>query len=129
MYLLLNEFYYINFTYYKNVKLYLIENQILQFVSVKYTYLIFIYMQYDHHQNTTERALASEVSVANNLLKCKVLIGDKAGQIVFLNRITLYSDKEYPFTFKRSQFQVLLNISDFCRLQIIENKFCHIEKY
>ena len=39
--------------------------QILQFVSVKYTYLIFIYMQYDHHQNTTGRALASEVSVAS----------------------------------------------------------------
>ena len=56
------------------------------------------------------------LDIANNLLKCKVLIGDKAGQIVLLNRITLYSDKEYPFTFKRRQFQVLLNISDFCRL-------------
>ena len=65
MYLLLNEFYNINFTSFKNVKLYLIENSNPQFVSVKYTYLIFIYMQYDNHQNTTEQALASEVSIAS----------------------------------------------------------------
>ena len=48
------------------------------------------------------------LDLANNLLKCKVLTGDKAGQIVFLNRITLYSDKEYPFTFKRRQFPIKL---------------------
>ena len=36
-----------------------------------------------------------------NLLKCKILTGDKEGEIVFLNRITLYSDNEYHFTFKR----------------------------
>ena len=67
MYLLLNEFYNINFTYYKNVKLYLIENSNPTVCICKYTYLIFIYMQYDHHQNSTERALASEVSVASDI--------------------------------------------------------------
>ena len=33
------------------------------------------------------------------------------GEIVFLNRITLYSDNEYPFTFKRrlnSKFPIKL---------------------
>ena len=28
----------------------------------------------------------------NNLLKCEILVGDKEGHVVFLNRITLYSD-------------------------------------
>ena len=32
---------------------------------MKCTYLTFIYVQYDHHQNTMERALASEVSVTS----------------------------------------------------------------
>ena len=32
---------------------------------MKCTYLKFIYEQYDHHQNTTERAMVSEVSVAS----------------------------------------------------------------
>ena len=31
-------------------------------------------MQYDHHQNTTERALASEVSVASYKLRVIILI-------------------------------------------------------
>ena len=44
----------------------------------------------------------------NNLLKCKILAGDKKGQVVFLIRITLYSDKQYPFTFKRRQFSIRL---------------------
>ena len=66
MYLLLNEFYNINFTYYKNVKLYLIENSNPTVCICKiYLFNIRIYMQYDHHQNTTERALASEVSFAS----------------------------------------------------------------
>ena len=29
-------------------------------------------------------------------------------EIVFLNRKTLYSDNEYPFTFKRRQFPIKL---------------------
>ena len=68
------------------------------------------------HEGLCNGTRLRTLDLAYNLLKCKVLIGDKAGQIVFLNRITLYSDKEYPFMFKRRQFQVLLNISDFCRL-------------
>ena len=44
----------------------------------------------------------------NNLLKCKILEEDKEGQVVFLNRITLYSDNEYPFTFKRRQLPIRL---------------------
>ena len=46
--------------------------------------------------------------MTNNLLKCKILTGDKEGEIVFWNRITLYSDIEYPFTFKRRQFPIRL---------------------
>ena len=48
------------------------------------------------------------LDLTNNLLKCKILTGDKEGDIVFLNRITLYSDNEYPFTFKRRQFPIRL---------------------
>ena len=44
----------------------------------------------------------------NNLLKCKISVGDKEGQVVFLNRITLFSDKQYPFTFKTRQFSIRL---------------------
>ena len=50
------------------------------------------------------RLLVSELG--NNLLKCKILNGDKTDDIVFLNRITLYCEDEYPFTFKRRQFPV-----------------------
>ena len=46
------------------------------------------------------------IDFSNHLLKCKILTGDKAGVIVFLNRITLYSKNEYPFTFRRRQFPV-----------------------
>ena len=28
------------------------------------------------------------------------------GDIVFINRITLYSENDYPFTFKRRQFPI-----------------------
>ena len=41
-------------------------------------------------------------------MKCKILAGDTEGQVVFLNRITLYSDNEYPFNFKRRQFPIRL---------------------
>ena len=47
----------------------------------------------------------------NNLWKCKILAGDKKGQVVFLNRITLYSDNECPFTFKRRQFPIRLSFT------------------
>jgi len=42
----------------------------------------------------------------NNLLRCEILTGNKIGEIVFLNRITLYCENVYPFTFKRRQFPV-----------------------
>ena len=29
---------------------------------------------------------------SNNLLKCEILTGDNAGEIIFLNRITLYCE-------------------------------------
>ena len=44
----------------------------------------------------------------NHLLKCKILTGDKMGQIVFINRITLYSGDQYPFEFGRTQFPIRL---------------------
>lgn len=48
------------------------------------------------------------VDFSNHLLKCQILTGDKSNDIVFLNRITLYSSNEYPFTFKRRQFPIKL---------------------
>jgi len=45
------------------------------------------------------------IELGNHLLKCKIL-GDKIGDIVFLNRITLYCENVYPFTFKRRQFPI-----------------------
>jgi hypothetical protein len=44
----------------------------------------------------------------NNLLRCEILTGYKIGEIVFLNRITLYCANIYPFTFKRRQFPIKL---------------------
>ena len=53
--------------------------------------------------------LALEVlEFGNHLLKCKILTGDKMGQIVFINRITLYSGDQYPFEFGRTQFSIRL---------------------
>ncbi|XP_043481359.1 ATP-dependent DNA helicase pfh1-like [Leptopilina heterotoma] len=40
------------------------------------------------------------LELANNLLRCKILTGDKAGNIVFIHRIDLYYGNLYPFTFK-----------------------------
>ncbi|XP_029676945.1 uncharacterized protein LOC115243832 [Formica exsecta] len=44
----------------------------------------------------------------SNLLQCEILTGNKIGEIVFLNLITLYCENVYPFTFKRRQFPVKL---------------------
>ncbi|KYN07868.1 ATP-dependent DNA helicase PIF1, partial [Cyphomyrmex costatus] len=46
--------------------------------------------------------------LADHLLKCKILTGDKKGDIVFLNRITLYCENVYPFNFSRRQFPIKL---------------------
>lgn len=46
------------------------------------------------------------LDLSNNLLKCRILTGDKMNNIVFIHRITLYCEDIYPFTFKRRQFPV-----------------------
>ena len=46
------------------------------------------------------------LELGNMVLRCEILSGDKTGGIVFLHRITLYCQNEYPFTFKRRQFPV-----------------------
>ena len=46
------------------------------------------------------------LELGNMVLRCEILSGDKTGGIVFLHRITLYCENEYPFTFKRRQFPV-----------------------
>ncbi|XP_057339426.1 ATP-dependent DNA helicase pif1-like [Microplitis mediator] len=43
---------------------------------------------------------------STNVLQCNILTGDKAREIVFINRVTLYCDNVYPFTFKRRQFPI-----------------------
>lgn len=43
-----------------------------------------------------------------HLLKCIILTGDRAKEIIFQNRITLYCENDYPFTFKRCQFLIRL---------------------
>ena len=48
------------------------------------------------------------LNTTDNALRCEILTGDKAKEIVFLSRITLYSENDYPFTFKRRQFPVKL---------------------
>jgi len=46
------------------------------------------------------------IELANHLLKCMILIDDKID--IFLNRITLYCENVYPFTFTRRQFPIKL---------------------
>lgn len=48
------------------------------------------------------------LEAGTNLLRCEILTGDKAGDIVFLNRITLTCDNIYPFSFTRRQFPIKL---------------------
>ena len=48
------------------------------------------------------------IKMSHNVLCCEILTGDKAGEIVFINRITLYSENEYSFKFRRRQFPVKL---------------------
>ncbi|EZA46987.1 ATP-dependent DNA helicase PIF1, partial [Ooceraea biroi] len=58
------------------------------------------------------------IELADHLLKCEILTGDKIGDIIFLNRdiiflnrITLYCKNVYPFTFKRRQFPIKLTFA------------------
>lgn len=48
------------------------------------------------------------LELGNNILRCKILAGDKLGEIVFIHRVTLYCKNDYPFTFKRRQFPLKL---------------------
>lgn len=48
------------------------------------------------------------IECANNLLRCRILTGDKAENIVFIHRIILYSEDVYPFIFRRRQFPIKL---------------------
>lgn len=50
------------------------------------------------------RLLVLDLNV--NSSKCEIFTGDKAGNIVFLHRITLHYDNDYPFTLKRRQFPI-----------------------
>ncbi|XP_044591987.1 ATP-dependent DNA helicase pif1-like [Cotesia glomerata] len=43
-----------------------------------------------------------------HVLKCEILTGDKTGEIVFINRVTLYCENVYPFIFKRRQFPITI---------------------
>ena len=47
-------------------------------------------------------------NMSNNVLCCEILTGDKAGEKVFINRITLFSENDYSFAFKRRQFPIKL---------------------
>lgn len=48
------------------------------------------------------------LEMRDNVIKCEILSGDHAGNIVFINRITLISDNDYSFAFKRRQFPIKL---------------------
>ncbi|KAL3123191.1 hypothetical protein niasHT_010361 [Heterodera trifolii] len=43
-----------------------------------------------------------------NLIVCKILTGDKAGQTVYIPRITLCCSEDYPFDLHRHQFPLVL---------------------
>uniref|UniRef100_A0AC35FFM5 ATP-dependent DNA helicase n=1 Tax=Panagrolaimus sp. PS1159 TaxID=55785 RepID=A0AC35FFM5_9BILA len=46
------------------------------------------------------------IGLLNNSLQCKILTGDKKGEIVFIHRIIIYNEENYPFTLARRQFPV-----------------------
>ena len=48
------------------------------------------------------------IDIKQNLLKCKLISGDKVGMIVFIPRITLAIEKNLPVPFYRRQFPVKL---------------------
>ena len=48
------------------------------------------------------------VKMSDNVLCCEILTGDKAGQLAFIHRISLTSERDYPFKFQRRQFLVKL---------------------
>uniref|UniRef100_A0A914PVH4 ATP-dependent DNA helicase n=1 Tax=Panagrolaimus davidi TaxID=227884 RepID=A0A914PVH4_9BILA len=46
------------------------------------------------------------IGLLNHTLQCKILTGDKKGETVFIHRILLYNEENYPFTLARRQFPV-----------------------
>jgi hypothetical protein len=44
----------------------------------------------------------------SNMIVCRILTGDKAGQLAYIPRITLCCDSEYPFDLHRHQFPVVV---------------------
>lgn len=48
------------------------------------------------------------LELGTNILRCEILTGDKAGEVVILHRISIACDNIYPFTFTRRQFPIKL---------------------
>jgi hypothetical protein len=46
------------------------------------------------------------INPGKNLLQCIILNGDRAGDTVFIPRITLIEDKKFPFSLRRHQFPI-----------------------
>ena len=46
------------------------------------------------------------LALNNKSIKYEILTGDKSGEIVFLHRITLKYEHDYPFILKRRQFSI-----------------------
>ena len=46
--------------------------------------------------------------MSDNVLCCEILTGDKAGQMAFIHRIALISERDFPFKFSRRQFPIKL---------------------
>lgn len=51
------------------------------------------------------------VELRTNVIVCKILCGDNTGQIVYIPRITLICDNEFPFDLYRHQFPLVLAFS------------------
>ena len=46
--------------------------------------------------------------MSDNVLCCKILTGDKKEELAFIHRISLISERDFPFKFQRRQFPVKL---------------------
>lgn len=48
------------------------------------------------------------IGVHQHLIECKILTGERLGEIEFIPRITLHCSDQYPFTLARHQFPLKL---------------------
>jgi len=67
------------------------------------------------------------IELADHLLKCKILTGDKIGDIIFLNRITFYCEDVYPFKgrqFLKLAFAITINKSQGQTFDRVEIDLC-----